>query len=108
MKLHSGDFTLEEAIQYGVEKTPRGFIRADSNTLWGDYGLYLSQPGYGTSYVIGKIQLDKLIADRAAQLGEEFLLKDFWDDYFKRGVIPASLLRWEITGLDDEMQKMWE
>jgi len=108
LKLHSGDFTLEEAIQYGVEKTPRGFIRADSNTLWGDYGLYLSQPGYGTSYVIGKIQLDKLIADRAAQLGEEFRLKDFWDDYFKRGVIPASLLRWEITGLDDEMQKIWE
>ncbi|KPK89805.1 hypothetical protein AMJ80_09225, partial [bacterium SM23_31] len=106
LKLHSGEFTLEEAIAYAVEKTPRGYIRPNSNTLWGDYALYLSQPGYGTSYVIGKIQLDRLIADRAAQLGERFRLKDFLDDYFTRGVIPASLIRWEMTGLDDEMQKL--
>jgi uncharacterized protein (DUF885 family) len=61
---------------------------------------------YGTSYVIGKIQLERLIADRAAQLGDKFRLQDFLDDYFARGVIPASLLRWEITDLDDEMQKL--
>ena len=106
LKLHSGEFTLDEAIAYAVEKTPRGFVKPSSNTILGDYALYLSQPGYGTSYAIGKIQLDRLIADRATQLGERFRLKDFLDDYFARGVIPASLLRWEITGLDDEIQKL--
>ncbi|MFC1950909.1 DUF885 family protein [Chloroflexota bacterium] len=106
LKLHSGDFTLEEAIKYAVEKTPRGYIQPNSNMIRGDYAIYLSQPGYGTSYVIGKLQLDKLIADRAAQLGERFRLKDFFDDYFTRGTIPASLIRWEMAGLDDEMQKL--
>jgi hypothetical protein len=106
LKLHSGEFTLDEAIAYAVEKTPRGFVKPSSNTILGDYALYLSQPGYGTSYVIGKLQLDRLIADRAAQLGDQFRLKDFLDDYFARGVIPASLLRWEMTGLDDEMRKL--
>ena len=106
LKLHSGDFTLQEAIDFAVEKTPYGFVRPTSNTLIGDYALYLSQPGYGTSYVIGKIQLDRLVADSATQFGEGFRLQDFLDDYFARGVIPASLLRWEMTGLDDEMQKL--
>ncbi len=106
LKLHSGDFTLQEAIDYAVEKTPRGFVRPTSNTLIGDYALYLSQPGYGTSYVIGKIQLDRLIADSVTQIGEGFRLQDFLDEYFAMGVIPASLLRWEMTGSDDEMQKL--
>ena len=55
---------------------------------------------------IGKLQLDWLIADRAARLGKEFTLNNFFDDYFARGFIPASLLRWEMTGLDDEPSKM--
>ena len=108
LKLHSGEWTLEQAIAYGVAKTPRGYVKANSRTLIGDYALYLSQPGYGTSYVIGKLQLDRLIADCARQLGDKFNLRTFFDDYFSRGVIPASLLRWEMTGLDDEMKKLWE
>ena len=106
LKLHSGEFTLEEAITYAVEKTPRGYIQPNSNMILQDYALYLSEPGYGSSYVIGKLQLDRLIADRATQLGERFQLKDFFDDYFARGVIPASLIRWEMTALDDEIQKL--
>lgn len=104
--LHSGDMALQEAIDFAVIQTPRGWIGPDSNTIRGDYAIYLAQPGYGTSYVIGKLQLDRLIADRLSQLGDRFVLKEFFDDYFARGVIPASLLRWEITGLDDELIKL--
>ncbi|MFO7851649.1 MAG: DUF885 family protein [Bacteroidota bacterium] len=98
--LHSGEWTLQEAIDFAVEKTPRGWITSQSNTIHGDYAIYLAQPGYGTSYVIGKLQLEKLIADRKDQLGDKFILKDFFDDYFTHGVIPASLIRWEMTGLE--------
>ena len=106
LKLHSGEFTLDEAIQFAVAKTPNGWLKPNSNTIWLDYSIYLSQPGYGTSYVIGKIQLEKLIADWAIQSQGQFRLKDFLDDYFTRGIIPASLLRWEMTGLDDEIVKL--
>jgi hypothetical protein len=108
LKLHSGEWTLQEAIDFAVEKTPRGWITPQSNTIHGDYAIYLAQPGYGTSYVIGKLQLDKLIADQKDQLGDQFILKDFFDDYFTRGVIPASMIRWEMTGLEDEMEKMYD
>ena len=106
LMVHSGDWTVEEAVDFGVKNTPRGWVKPDGRTIWGDIGLYLRQPGYGTSYVYGKIQLERLMADRAIQLGDKFNLKEFFDDYFSRGVIPASLIRWEMTEYDDAIRKL--
>ena len=78
--------------------------QADGATIWGDMAIYLNQPGYGTSYVVGKNQFEKLMADVARQKGGAFRVKAFLDDYFARGIIPASLIRWEMTGWDDEMK----
>jgi hypothetical protein len=68
--------------------------------------IYLHQPFYGASYVIGKVQIDRLMADRACQLGDEFRLKEFMDEFIGAGLIPMSLIRWQMTGLDDEMKRM--
>jgi hypothetical protein len=106
LMVHSGDWTVEESVDFAVKNTPRGWVKPDGRTIWGDIGLYLRQPGYGTSYVYGKIQLERLIADRAIQLGDNFQLRDFFDDYFSRGIIPASLIRWEMTGYDDAIKKL--
>ncbi len=106
LMVHSGDWTVQEAVDFAVKNTPRGWVKPDGRTIWGDIGLYLRQPGYGTSYVYGKIQLERLIADRAIQLGDDFKLRDFFDDYFTRGVIPASLIRWEMTGHEDIITKL--
>jgi hypothetical protein len=106
LMVHSGDWTVQEAVDFAVENTPRGWVKPDGRTIWGDIGLYLRQPGYGTSYVYGKIQLERLIADRAIQSGDSFVLRDFFDDYFTRGVIPAALIRWEMTGHADALRKM--
>lgn len=106
LMVHSGDWTVKEAVDFAVENTPRGWVKPEGRTIWGDIGLYLRQPGYGTSYVYGKIQLERLMADRAIQLGDNFQLRDFFDNYFQRGVIPASLIRWEMTGHDDAIRKM--
>jgi hypothetical protein len=106
LMVHSGDWTVEEAVDFAVKNTPRAWVKPDGHTIWGDIGLYLRQPGYGTSYVYGKIQLERLMADRAIQLEDKFSLKDFFDDYFSRGVIPAALIRYEMTGHDDAIRKL--
>ncbi len=106
LMVHSGDWTVKEAVDFAVKNTPRGWVKPGGRTIWGDIGLYLRQPGYGTSYVYGKIQLERLLADIAVQWDENFQLKDFFDDYFSRGVIPASLLRWEMTGHEDAIRKL--
>jgi hypothetical protein len=108
LKMHSNEFTLEEGVDFGVKWTPRGWMPKEGNTIWTDVDLYLKQPGYGTSYVIGKVHLEKLIADRAEQLGDKFDLKSFFDEFHTYGMIPLSLIRWEMTGRDDEIKKLLE
>jgi len=104
LRLHSNEWTIADAMKFAAATTPYGWAKADGATLWGDMTIYLNQPGYGTSYVVGKNQFEKLLADAARQKGTDFVLKAFMDDYFSRGIIPASLLRWEMTGLDDEIR----
>jgi uncharacterized protein (DUF885 family) len=72
----------------------------------GEQHLYLRQPGYGTSYVTGKIQIEELMAEEALQRGEEFTLKQFFDDFFDAGVIPTVLTRWEMTGAKDPILEL--
>ncbi len=106
LRLHSNEWTVEEAVKFAAETTAYGWTKADGATIWGDMAIYLNQPGYGTSYVVGKNQFEKLLADSARLAGGSFNIKTFLDDYFARGIIPASLLRWEITGLDDEIKAL--
>ena len=106
LRLHSHDWTVEDAVKYAVEATPRGWTRPDGSTIWGDLTIYLNQPGYGTSYVVGKSQFEKLMAEYAQKKGDSFRVKDFLDEYFTKGLIPAALIRWEMTGRDDEIKRL--
>jgi uncharacterized protein (DUF885 family) len=47
------------------------------------------------------------IRHRPQQLGDEFNLKEFMDEFLEAGMIPMSLTRWEMTGYDDEIRKLW-
>ena len=98
LKLHSGEFDVESAIDYAVKTTPYGWVLRDGSTIWGDASIYLSQPGYGTSYVVGKVQVEKLIAEYARQKGTAFNLQGFLDEFFTKGLIPQALIHWEMTG----------
>jgi uncharacterized protein (DUF885 family) len=90
--------TLEQAAAFACANTPRNWLRMDGNLVRGEQHLYLQQPGYGTCYLIGKIEIDRLIAERKRQLADKWRMKDFMDDFNAKGLIPASLIRWEITG----------
>ena len=105
--MHSNEWTLKEAVKAAVDLTPYGWLLPDGETVWTDLRIYLSQPGYGTSYVVGKVQIDRLMADRAVQMGDAFTLKKFMDEFLGCGMVPVSLIRWEMTGRDDEIRKLW-
>jgi uncharacterized protein DUF885 len=107
LRMHSNTLTLEQAAQSASANTPRGWLRLDANTVRTEQHLYLQQPAYGTSYLIGKIEIDALVAARKRQLGDGFTLKRFMDEYNAAGLIPVSLLRWELTGhLPDDVARM--
>jgi uncharacterized protein (DUF885 family) len=83
-------------------------MREDLDLLGFEQQLYLRQPGYGSSYVSGKYLIERLLAERARQLGDGFTLSGFYQDVDAAGVIPVSLVRWELTGLDDEIHELME
>jgi hypothetical protein len=102
-KMHAGEMSLDEANRYMIDYVP--FMEEDL----GRYDLegYLRRPGSGSGYIIGKIQLEKLLSERSLALGDAFSLGAFHDDLLARGMIPLTLVRWEMTGADDEVRVIW-
>ncbi len=103
---HANEITMDEARAYQIEWTPDGWVGEDLGLVGFEQHLYLRQPGYGTCYVTGKYLIERLIADRSRQLGDAFTLKNFFDEMYGAGMIPVSLIRWQMTGLDDEIKNM--
>ena len=98
LRMHANQMTLEQAAAFAVANTPRGWLRLDANTVRSEQHLYLQQPAYGPSYIIGKIQVEGMLTARRRQLGDAFSLKRFMDEFNAVGLIPASLVHWELTG----------
>ncbi len=99
---HSNDLTMAEAAEMHVERTPWGWMSPDLDLLGFEQHLYLRQPGYGPSYVTGARLLEETMETRARQLGDDFTMRRFFDELNSVGVIPPSLIHWELTG-DDRM-----
>ena len=118
---HANRRTMTEAAEFHARWTPRQWMDRDLERVdAGDFGaegdegysdhmnllafeqqLYLRQPGYGTSYVTGKHQLDRMIgvyARRKMEAGEDFVLAEFFERFNEAGLIPMSLIHWQLTG----------
>ncbi|HEY3129577.1 MAG TPA: DUF885 family protein, partial [Acidobacteriota bacterium] len=107
LRMHSNEFSLEQAAAFASANTPRGWLSLSGKLVRDEQHLYLQQPGYGTSYLIGKIEIEKLLAERRRQMGENFSMKRFMDEFNAVGLVPASLLRWELTGqMPDDVKRM--
>src|SRR6185436_16630944 len=98
LRMHGDQISIEDAAKFTSANTPRGWLSLSGNLVRGEQHLYLQQPAYGTSYLIGKIQIERLIADRKRQLGDKFTLQGFMDEFDAVGLIPISLVRWQLTG----------
>src|SRR5687768_7387313 len=94
----SNEFDIRQAKAFQVEWTPRGWMRPDLDLLHFEQQLYLRQPGYGTSYVTGKAEIDDLIRLRSKQLGDAFTMRRFFDELNGSGMMPVSLIKWQLTG----------
>jgi len=108
LQAHDNQITLEEAADMHVEWTPRNWMNRNLDLLGFEQHLYLRQPGYGSTYVTGARMLDMIIAERAREAGGDFSMKDFFDDMNAAGMIPVSLLRWQLTGNDVDIRAIMD
>jgi hypothetical protein len=102
--LQANEFDHAQAKAFQVEWTPRGWMRPDLDLLGFEQQLYLRQPGYGTSYITGKVQLEDLMRERARRLGDAFTMKRWFEEVYSAGIIPVSLIRWQLTGNGEEIR----
>lgn len=104
---HSNDLTMAQAGDIHVNWTPRGWMRRDP-LLGFEQHLYLRQPGYGASYITGGRLMEETIAERARQLGDRFSMRRFFDEVNAAGMIPVSMIYWELTGDDRMVRELTE
>jgi hypothetical protein len=101
--MHSGEMTLGEANAYMIDWVP--FMEENLGRY--DLANYLRRPGSGSMYLLGKMQIEQLVSERQFQLGDAFDLGAFHDEFLSKGIIPVTLIRWEMTGLEDEVKTVW-
>ena len=104
--MHDNQWSLQDAMAFSVANAPHGELLDDSPHLWFEMATTLRGVGHHMLMVVGKVQFMKLLRDRSQQQGEQFELQAFMDEFFESGLIPISLIRWEMTGRDDEMSTL--
>ncbi|HEX3143653.1 MAG TPA: DUF885 family protein [Pyrinomonadaceae bacterium] len=99
VRLAVGTFTIDEAADY-LEK----IVPVDRATARQEAVFFASSPGQAITYLIGKLQIVKFLADARLNQKDEFNLRVFHDYLWKNGNVPIALLRWEHLGLSDEIE----
>ena len=102
---HANIFTMKEARDFHVARTPRGWMRDDLDLLGFEQLLYLRQPGYGSSYITGKYLIERMLGEMGSQSDKPIILSDFFRQVDEQGVIPVSLIHWQLTGKGEEVPR---
>ena len=98
--VQANQMTLQQAGSFHAQWTPRGWSDPSSDLVAFEQLLYLRQPGYGTSYITGKLQFERLISEDAHQqetAAKSFSLPEFFARMNNAGTIPFSLIESEMV-----------
>ncbi len=93
VRLHRGELTVEEGVDFLVEQTDFARANARSEVQW-----YTFRPTYPMSYLLGRTLLLELRADEQRRLGDGFSLKAFHDTLLRNGSLPISFHRRLLAG----------
>ena len=102
LRVQANEIGLAEAGRSHAEWTPRGWSDASSRLVGFEQLLYLRQPGYGPSYIVGKAQLDHLLAiasHRADVEHRPFVARDAFAAILASGIVPPALIEAEAADL---------
>ena len=99
LQVQANEIGLDEAGKFHAAWTPRGWSDANSTLVGFEQLLYLRQPGYGPSYVVGKASLDRLLAlasHRAELANRPFSARDTFASIWASGIVPPAIIEDEF------------
>jgi hypothetical protein len=103
LNVQANEMNLDQAGRFHAEWTPRGWSDASSRLVGFEQLLYLRQPGYGPSYIIGKLQLDRLLAQashRAEQQRRPFVFRETMAAIVNSGIVPPAIIEDELAATE--------
>ena len=101
LRVQANEIDLAAAGRFHADWTPRRWSDANSPLVGFEQLLYLRQPGYGPSYIVGKLQLDHLFARASHEAeagGRPFVMGDVFAHIMQAGIVPPALIEAEMFG----------
>jgi uncharacterized protein (DUF885 family) len=92
--LHHMGWSRQQAIDYMVDNSP--------NTVFScaeEVDRYIGMPGQALSYMLGRLEIQRMRRDAEARMGDRFDIKGFHDTVLGSGIVPLGTL--------DRMVKEW-
>ena len=100
VKMALGEMSVDEAVA-ALMSVPLDERIASEEAL-----DFLAAPTGGIVYLIGKLQIERLLAERRRQLGADFDLGKFHNDLVAAAWVPIELTRWEMTGNGENVRRL--
>jgi uncharacterized protein (DUF885 family) len=98
--LHTKQMSREDAIKYMMENEA---ISEEGATA--EIERYMAIPAQALSYKIGALKIKELRAKYAAQLGTQFKLSAFHDQFLKDGCLPLDVAEKKMDAWADKQKK---
>ncbi len=89
--VHALGWSRDEAVDFVLEHSPLGRRIAE-----GEIDRYIGMPGQALSYMIGRLEIDRLRAEAEQRPG--FDIKAFHDAVLAKGMVPLGTLRRLVLG----------
>ncbi|MEI4279482.1 DUF885 family protein [Klenkia terrae] len=96
--LATGSMSIDTAARMLAERVP-----VDVETAREEAAFFAGTPGQALTYLVGKVQVQQLLADVVAAQGDEFDLRAFHDRLWLEGNVPLAMQRWELLGTPPEL-----
>ena len=102
--LSEGVHSVEEAVFYQIDRVPT----MEEHISRAEVDMYVRWPYQATSYIVGKKQIEQILGDLIQ--ANEFAIdwRAFHDELLDYGQIAPALVRWEMTGNDDQVRHFWD
>ena len=101
--LSEGILSVDEAVQYQIDRVPT----MEEHISRAEVDMYVRWPYQATSYIVGKKQIEQILGDLIWANDYSIDWRAFHDELLSYGQIAPALVRWEMTGNDDQVSTFW-
>jgi uncharacterized protein (DUF885 family) len=98
--LHVLGWSRQRALDYLLAHTPES-----RQTLESEVDRYIAGPAQATSYMVGRLEIERLRAEAKERLGSAFDIREFHDRVLENGSVPLGLLRSHIESWIDSVAR---